>query len=106
MLEEIRDAGSMDESYKVVIQALREGKTREDIKNSSNDPCREFLTVWDSLAVMDSKEDSLITMDIWRLVVPQSSIPHTKALRRVTPSKVQILLARNEGDDSRDNRKL
>ena len=57
----------------VVIKALRKNRTVEDIKKSSTtDPCREFLNVWDNLAVMDDKEASLITMNIQRLVIPQS----------------------------------
>ena len=35
LLETIRDAGSMDEEYKAVVTALREGKSAEDIKNSA-----------------------------------------------------------------------
>ena len=55
----------MDETYMAVIKALRENRTVEDIKKSSPlDPCREFKSVWDNLAVMDDKRASLITMDV------------------------------------------
>ena len=45
----------------------------EDIKKSATtDPCHEYLKTWDNLALLDDKEPTLITMDIRRLVIPQS----------------------------------
>ena len=73
LLEDVRDAGSLDETYTAVIKALREGKTKDDIGNSTDDdPCRDFHKVWEKLGILDEKENSLLTFDVKRLVIPIS----------------------------------
>ena len=72
MLEEMRDAGSVDTTYTAVIKALRDNKSKTDILSTEDNPCRVFASVWECLAVLDNRDPSLVTLDIKRLVVPMS----------------------------------
>ena len=46
ILEEMRDAGLVDEAYTAVIKAPRENKSKNDILSMSDSPCRQYISVW------------------------------------------------------------
>ena len=72
LLEDLRDAGVLDPSYSSVIHALRTGVTKEMVLKTTENPCREYAGVWERLGVLDEREDSLLTLDVSRIVVPAS----------------------------------
>ena len=71
LLNDMRDAGSIDDSYVATISALREGKTKSDITALPTDNLvRQYLKVWDHLNILDDKDSTLITFDVRRILVP------------------------------------
>ena len=69
----MRDAGSINESYIAVVNAIREGKTKSDVTNMPTDNlCREYLKVWDRINVLDDKDSTLLTFDVRWILVPLS----------------------------------
>ena len=37
---------------------------------TSDNPCRDYVSVWDRLGTLDNRDSTLLTLDIKRLVVP------------------------------------
>ena len=70
LLEHIRDQGALDPQYKSVIQAIQQKQTKAWVQNSSDNPCREYASVWDRLGTLDTRDPTLLTLDIKRLVIP------------------------------------
>merc|ERR1712243_44329 len=70
LLEHIQDQGALDPQYTAVIQAIQEKRTKDWVLNTSENPCREFASVWDRLGTLDTKDPTLLTLDIRRLVIP------------------------------------
>merc|ERR1711867_220020 len=70
LLEHIRDQGALDPQYSAVIRAIQEKRTKDWVLNSSENPCREFVSVWDRLGTLDTKDPTLLTLDVRRLVIP------------------------------------
>ena len=71
LLNNMRDAGSIDDSYVAAISTLREGKTKNDITALPTDNlCRQYLKVWDHLNILSDKDSTLITFDVRRFLVP------------------------------------
>merc|ERR1712237_274152 len=50
--------------------------TKEAMLSTTENPCREYSNVWERLGVLDDREDSLLTLDVSRLVVPASQRSH------------------------------
>ena len=71
MVEEIRSSGSVDKGYTAIIKALREHRLKGEILSISENPCREYMSIWDRLGVLDDRDASLI-LEVRRLVVPMS----------------------------------
>ena len=53
-----------------MVQAIREKQTKAWVQNTSDNPCREYASVWDRLGTLDNRDSTLLTLDIKRLVVP------------------------------------
>ena len=70
LLDEMRDSGAVDEQYTAVIKAIREKRNKSWVQNSSNNPCKDYISVWDRLGTADENDLTLLTLDIKRLVVP------------------------------------
>ena len=70
LLQEMRDCRAVDEQYTAVIKAIREKRSKSWVQNSSNNPCRDYISVWDRLGTADDNDSTLLTLDIKRLVVP------------------------------------
>ena len=70
LLESMRDSGAIDDQYSAVIKAVQENKSKTWVLNSSDNPCREYVSVWDRLGTADDNDSTLLTLDIKRLVVP------------------------------------
>merc|ERR1712089_30118 len=66
----MRDQGALDTQYTSVVQAIKEKQTREWVMATSDNPCREYASVWDRLGTLDNRDSTLLTLDIRRLVVP------------------------------------
>ena len=66
----MRDSGANDDQYSAVIKAIQEKKSKTWVLNSSDNPCREYVSVWDRLGTTDDNDSTLLTLDIKRLVVP------------------------------------
>ena len=49
---------------------MRKGLTKEQVLSTSENPCRDYVHVWDRLRVLDDRDSSLLTIDVNRLVVP------------------------------------
>ena len=82
LLEEMRHSGAVDKQYTAVIKAITENICKIWVQNSSNNPCRDYISVWDRLGTADHNNLTLLTLDIKRLVVPLQAwknilkIPH------------------------------
>jgi len=83
LLEDLRDAGCLDKSYSSVIHALRTGVTKEMVLKTTENPCRAYLAVWERLGVLDERQDSLLTLDVSRIVIPASE--RSRILDVITP---------------------
>ena len=70
LLEHIRDQGALDPQYTAVVQAIQQKQTKAWVLNSSDNPCREYASVWDRLGTLDTRDPTLLTLDIKRLVIP------------------------------------
>ena len=70
LLEEMRYSGVVDKQYTEVIKAIREKRRKSLVKNSIDNPCRDYISVWDRLGTADNNNSTLLTLDIKRLVVP------------------------------------
>ena len=70
LLDHMRDQGDLDQQYTSVVQAIREKQTRAWVLATSDNPCREYASVWDRLGTLDNRDSTLLTLDIKRLVVP------------------------------------
>ena len=66
----MRDSGAIDDQYTSVIKAIRDKRNIAWVLNSSDNPCREYVSVWDRLGTADDNDSTLLTLDIKRLVVP------------------------------------
>ena len=66
----MRDSGAIDNQYSAFIKAIQENKSKTWVLNSSDNPCREYVSVWDRLGTADDNDSTLLTLDIKRLVVP------------------------------------
>ena len=73
LLEEMRDHGAMDLQYTEVIKAIRENRSKAWVQASSENPCRDYIAVWDRLGMLDEKDATLLTLDIKRLMVPMQA---------------------------------
>ena len=45
LLEEMRDSGAVDKQYTAVIKALREKLNKFWVRNSRDNPCRDYISV-------------------------------------------------------------
>ena len=70
LLEEMRDSEAIDDQYTSVIKAIRDKRNKAWVLNYSDNPCREYVSVWDILGTADDNNSTLLTLDIKRLVVP------------------------------------
>ena len=70
LLEHIRDQGALDPQYTAVVQAIQQKQTKNWVLNSSDNPCREYASMWDRLGTLDTRDPTLLTLDIKRLVIP------------------------------------
>ena len=70
LLDHMRNQGALDQQYTSVVQAIREKQTRAWVLATSDNPCREYVSVWDRLGTLDNRDSTLLTLDIKRLVVP------------------------------------
>ena len=59
----------MDPQYTHVIQAIRQNKKKSWVLALSENPCIDYIVVWDRLGILDDKDATLLTLDIKRLVV-------------------------------------
>ena len=62
--DEIRDHGAMDLQYTEVIKAQRQNRSKSWVLASSENPCRDYIAVWDHLGTLGEKEATLLTLDI------------------------------------------
>ena len=70
LLESMRDSGAIDDQYSAVIKAMRDNRNKAWVLNSSDNPCREYVSVWDRLGTADDNDSNLLKLDIKRLVLP------------------------------------
>ena len=70
LLEHIRDQGALDHQYTAMVQAIQEKRTKDWVLNTSDNPCREYASVWERLGTLDTRDPTLLTLDIKRLVIP------------------------------------
>ena len=66
----MRDQEAMDTQYSAVTQAIRDKKPKAWVLATSDNPCRDYVSVWDRLGTLDNRDSTLLTLDIKRLVVP------------------------------------
>ena len=66
----MHDQGALDIQYSQVIQAIRENKPKSWVLATSDNPCRDYVSVWDRMGLRDEKDATLLTLDIKRLIVP------------------------------------
>ena len=49
LLNEMRDQGAMDTQYTQVIQAIKENQPKSWVLATSDNPCRDYISVWNRL---------------------------------------------------------
>ena len=63
-------AGSVSSSYKEVVKAKLDALTAEEVKKLPYEHgAREFHKWWDRIGLMSEKEDTIMEMDGYRIVV-------------------------------------
>ena len=60
----------MDTQYTSVVQAIREKQTKAWVLATSENPFRDYASVWDRLGTLDNRDSTLLTLDIKILVIP------------------------------------
>jgi hypothetical protein len=71
MLTELFEEARADESYQKVLEELRKGRDKKDLKLLPNDhPARAMVRVWDEISVMQRGSDKLMVYEGTRLVIP------------------------------------
>ena len=53
-----------------MIQAIGDKRPKAWVLATSDNPCRDYVSVWDRLGTLDNRDSTLLTLDIKRLVVP------------------------------------
>ena len=53
-----------------MILAIKQNQPKSWVLATSDNPCRDYISVWDRLGLLDGKNATLLTLDIKRLVVP------------------------------------
>ena len=69
-LDEMRNQGAIEIQYTQVIQAIKENQPKSWVLATSDNTCRDYVSVWDRLGLLDGKDATLLTLDIKRLIVP------------------------------------
>merc|ERR1711867_9407 len=70
LLEHIQDQGALDPQYTAVVQAIQQKQTKAWVLNSSDNPCKEYASVWERRGTLDTRDPTLLTLDIIRLMIP------------------------------------
>ena len=84
LLDHMRDQGAMDTQYSQVIQAIRNKKQKAWVLATSDNPCRDYVSVWDHLGLLDKKDSTLLTLDIKRKKPWKSYTTATKESQKHT----------------------
>ena len=70
-MAEILEAASSSVSYKEAVKAVLDGLTTEEVKKLPHEHgAREFHRWWDSIGVLEDREDTILVMDGHRIIVP------------------------------------
>ena len=70
-LAEVLEAASSSPAYKEAIKAKLDGLTAEEVKRLPLEHgARDYQKWWNTIAVLDDKEDTILVMDGHRIVVP------------------------------------
>ena len=64
LLDHMCDQVAMDTQYTAVIHAITDKKPKAWILATSDNPCRDYVSVWDQLGILDNKDSTLLTLDI------------------------------------------
>ena len=67
LLEHIRDQGALDPQYTAVVQAIQQKQSKKWVLNTTDNPYREYASVWERLGTLDTRDPTLLTLDIKRL---------------------------------------
>ena len=70
LLDHIWDQGALDHQYTALVQAIQQKQTKNWVLNSSDNPCHEYASMWERLGTLDTRDPTLLTLDIRRLVIP------------------------------------
>ena len=70
LLDHMHDQGALDTQYTSVIQVNRDKQTKACVLATSDNPCRDYVSVWDRLGTLDNRDSTLLTLDIKRFVIP------------------------------------
>ena len=70
LLDEMCGQGAMDTQNTQVIQAIKHNQPKSWVLATSDNPCRDYVSVWDRLGLLNRKDATLLTLDIKRLIVP------------------------------------
>ena len=73
-MSEILEAASSSSSYKEAVQAKLDGLTADEVKKLPHQHgAREFQKWWDSIEVLEDREDTILVMDGNRIIIPQAA---------------------------------
>ena len=73
-MSEILEAAGSNSSYKEAVQAKLDGLTAEEVKRlPHHHGAREFQKWWDSIEVLEDREDTILVMDGHRIIIPLSA---------------------------------
>ena len=72
-MTEILEAAASSTSYSEAVKAKLEGLSAEEVKQLPlGHGAREYQRWWNTMGVLDDKEDTILVMDGHRIVVPMS----------------------------------
>ena len=83
-MAEILEAAASSTSYKEAVKAKLDGLTADEVKKLPHQHgAREFQKWWDSIEVLDEKEDTILLRDGHRIIVPLAARKHILQLLHV-----------------------
>mgnify|MGYP003320628885 CR=1 FL=1 len=90
-IAEIMEAAAASTSYKEAVQAKLDGLTADEIKKLPIEHgAKEYQKWWNTIGVLDDKEDTILVMDGHRIIIPPEArksilnllhVPHMAATR-------------------------
>ena len=71
-ITDILEAVKEDQRYMEAVKAVRKRLTKQEVKKLPKDNrARDYLSMWDGLSVLDDEDDTIMILNLDRIVIPQ-----------------------------------